>query len=317
MSAPLSNFQRVSPVLLSASCDVLNNNQASPDMGQLAYPFRKAVVIDEIRFDLSGSQALVVANLGALVSAKLQLGRHYLMRDPVPVWLLGTTMAIIEEQDPNSALNTLAVPFNYSHFRWKLPQPLYVEAGEVLRCTMIRSGGITVQPTTITCQVSYAGWVCSPKQPRPSVLAVPYAAAFVTQTIGTVSASPTLSYAESNENHLFNPFDIPLRIQRLTGRVVFKTANGFSVTQVAAYTPVVQSGTTMLVQMFDSWGNKMVNDLTGPSDVFDASRCAWTVDTELPAKGIYVVKAWNLNTSVNSTTQQLHVGMVGMREEPL
>ena len=127
--APRPNFQGVSPVLLASSCDVLANNSAVPDSGQLSYPFRKAVIIEEIRWTLR-LQAFVQAdpglNLGALVSTRMALGQHYLMKDPVPIWLLGTTMAASQEEG-NDIL--LATPFSFSHYRWRLPEPLYVPAG--------------------------------------------------------------------------------------------------------------------------------------------------------------------------------------------
>ncbi len=55
-----------------------------------------------------------------------------------------------------------------------------------------------------------------------------------------------------------------------------------------------------------------MNNNTGPSDVFDLLRQAWTVDTVMPPKGIYEVRAWNIGNS-----QKLHVGMIGVREEAL
>jgi len=70
------------------------------------------------------------------------------------------------------------------------------------------------------------------------------------------------------------------------------------------------------VQIFDTWGGKLVNDLTGPSDIWDATRSAWTFDTILPAKGAYDVRAFNISTNV-AFNEQLHIAMIGEREEAL
>lgn len=294
-------FQRASPVVLSSSCDVALGSNASPNMTELSYPYRKAVLIDEIRFDMwatDGGQF----NMGAFVYAKFQLGQHYLMRDPVPVWLLGTLMDRFEEEANDTFVNPSQI---VSHYRWKLPEPLYVEAGQVLRPTFNRVATLTTRPAgNITVQVSYAGRVVAPNTPRPGVLAVPYVAPFVT-TFGVAGG-----YQQSNEYHLFNPFDRPLKIQRLTGRLFSSVAPGQG-QGFQGITPVV-AGSALTVQIYDSWGGKLVNDLTGPGDVFDTLRAAWTIDTVMPAKGQYDVRAWNIPAS-----QQLHVAMIGTREEAL
>jgi hypothetical protein len=56
----------------------------------------------------------------------------------------------------------------------------------------------------------------------------------------------------------------------------------------------------------------MVNNNTGPGDIFDLARSAWTVDTVMPPKGIYEVRAWDIPDFT-----QVHVGLIGVREEAL
>jgi len=288
----LDRFQGVSPVLLSSSCTVKANNSAIPDSGQLSYPFRKAIVIEEIRWTMS-SELVGGKNLGALVATKLSIGQLYLMRDPMPVWLLGTMM----DQSLEDARDFSTAPASdFGHYRWRLPEPLYLEAGQVLSSWFTRGddglGDIDVQ-------VSYVGKTVAPSQPKPGLIAVPYAAPFVT-TLGQV-------YQQSNEFNLFNPFDVPIRVQRLTGRVL-KFAPPF-VSAAMALTPAVP-GSGLTILMNDSWGGKMVNNNTGPGDVFDVLRAAWTVDTIMPPKGVYEVRAWNIPADL-----QLHVGLIGVREE--
>lgn len=301
MPVKSNNFQGVSPVLLSSSCVVAANNSGIPSYDQLSYPFRKAIIIDEIRWTIRtnvevDSNAL---NLGALVSARMQFGRHYLMRDAVPIWLLGTFMAFREEEEIDAMPD---VARDYSNYRWKLPEPLYLEAGEVLRSTFSR-GNDGFGPFTV--QVTYVGRTVAPNQPRPTIIPVPYAAPWVT-TLGN-------AYQQSNEFDLFNPFDVPLRIQRLTGRVLGRTT-GFARSKWSL-TPSTP-GTSVTLLMNDSWGGKMVNNNTGPSDIFDVLRAAWTVDTEMPPKGVYEIRAWNIDNSVDGL-EQVHVAMIGTREERL
>lgn len=280
-------------MLLSSSCDVLSGNSAIPDYGQLSYPFRKAIVIEEIRWTLRCTEASS-ANLGALVLTKMQLGQKYLMRDAVPIWLLGTSMTRLQEQGTDTGLTTTV---NYSHYRWRLPEPLYLEAGQVL--APVFSRGADGFPS-INVQVSYVGRTVPPNQPRPVVIPVPYAASFVTTSA---------IYEQSNEKHLFNPFDVPIRVQRFTGRVLEFEA-GTSADVAKKLTPAPgDAGVT--IQIFDSWGGKVVPDRTGPSDVFDSSRAAWTVDTILPPKGVYEVRVWD----IGAASERVHIAMIGVREE--
>lgn len=298
----MTAFNRPSPVLLSSSCDVAQRNSSSPKMTELSYPFRKAVLIDEIRFDLRATKggATTTWNLGAVIYAAFTLGQHYLMRDSVPIWLLGTTMDWAQEQMVDTHVGTVQL---VSHYRWRLPEPLYIEAGQVLRPVFNRviTGGGATEPTgDINVQVSYAGRVVPPNAARPKSIAIPYAASFVT-TVGS-------TYQQSNEYHLLNPFDFSLRVQRMTGRLANVSIGAAVLPGLTASPPTGAIG----LQIDDSWGGKIVNDLTGPGDIFDGLRAAWTFDTVMPAKGQYNVRAWNIPTS-----QQLHVGMIGTREEAL
>lgn len=290
-------FQRPSPVLLSSSVAVSPGSIGTPNMAELAYPYRKAVLIDEIRFDLRAEAANAI-NLGSILYAKFQLGQYYLMRDPVPIWLLGTLMDFQEEQGLDSILTTNEA---FSHYRWRLAEPLYVEAGEVLRPQLSHVLHNTAVPAgAITCQVSYAGRVVPPQDKRPGIIEVPYVAPFVT-TFGN-------TYQQSNEFNLFNPFDKPLRVQRLTARVLTDTSFPRLTTN---YTPAAGQNFAQL-QLDDSWGGKMVRDLTGIGDVCDEMRAAWTVDTVMPAKGQYLAKVWTIQSN-----EQVHIAMIGTREEAL
>lgn len=294
-SAP--GFQTVTPVALSANCNVLAGSAASANSEELSYPFRKAVIIEEIRWDLNTTPAFgfLNPNLGALVSTKLQLGQLYLMRDPVPIWSLATLIDVEYEQFTETTMS-------YSHYRWRLPQPLYVEAGQVLRSVFSRgSDGYG----SVGVQVTYVGKTVAPNQARPGVLAVPYAAPFITPA--------GVTYAQSNEYHLFNPFDFDIRIQRLTGRLLDVTPeSGPVLANLAGSTTPNTPQTAPTILMTDSWGGKMVNNNTGIGDVFDLSRAAWTIDTVLPPKGIYQIQVWNL-----PTTMQAYFAMIGVREERL
>lgn len=292
------NFQGVSPVCLSSSCTLSQNNSALPDQGRLSYPYRKAIVIDEIRWTIKGPYTHTDGlNLGALVSTKLALGQKYLNRDYCPIWLFGTVMSLLEEQNADVTVT----PFvSYSQYRWRLPQPLYIAAGQYL--SSVFSRGADGFSSDFTVRVSYLGHTVAPNQPIPGVIAVPYVAPFVT-TLGN-------TYEQSNENDLFNPFDFPLKIQRLTGRVL-QFASGDAAVAVEALTPAT-AGSAVALQMDDSWGGKMVQNLTGPGDVFDCLRGAWTVDTIMPPKSIYACKVWNIPAN-----QQVHVGMIGYRDEVL
>jgi len=298
-----NSFERPTPILMSSSCTVLANNSAIPDSGQLSYPFRKAVLIEEIRWDMTTPLVGPLTNLGSLVSTKLMLGDLYLMRDPVPVFILGTFMSLEAEQGSELSPNGSLVS---SHYRWRLPEPLYVEAGQVLSSWFTRGNdGVGA----IDVQVSYVGKTVPPEQARPKIIAVPYAAPWVT-TLGN-------AYQQSNEFDLFNPFTNTLQVQRLTGRVTVNQQTSLrAITPAPLFSSPVAINITLL--MNDSWGGKMVNNPTGPSDVFDILRGAWTVDTAMPPKGVYEIRAFNLTSGGTQPTPfQLFVAVIGTREEKL
>lgn len=303
MPAPMKTkgfFDTVSPVLLSANVDVAAGNVGIPSSVDLQYPFRKPILIDEVRWTARVDHNNNV-DCGALIYTKLQLGQHYLMRDWVPIWLLSPTIAPSQELSQDVTLTAGNRDFGF--WRWKLPEPLYVDAGQVLTSQFQRTlDGFG----TMNVQVTYCGRTIAPNQPRPKVIPVPYAAPWVTDL------SATATYQISNEKHLFNPFNKPLRIQRFLGRALTFSSNVVATKLAAVTSSPLYATNGVTVQIFDSWGNKVVPTQTGVSDVFDAMRSAWTVDTALPEKGMYSVRAYNLSTAV-----QAHISMIGVREEAL
>jgi hypothetical protein len=299
-------FESSTPVQLIGSCRVISGSQATPPMNDLSYPFRKPLLIDEVRFTLNSAMG---TNLGALVYAKLSLGQKYLMRDPVPVASLSTFMSLRDEEQVSE---NYAPSFFSSHYRWRLPEPLYVEAGQFILPVFSRATDepATIRNNDITAFVTFAGRTVPPTMPRPKVIPVPYAAPFVT------ARNPTGSYVQSNERHLLNPFDKPLQIQRMTGRYYLYTESApgiFSgIKMQTGITPGPANAQNLTVRLNDSWGGKMVNNFTGPADVWDIQRAAWTVDTMMPPKGMYEAQVWNIPTNT-----VLHLAMIGTREEAL
>ncbi len=296
-------FQSSTPVLLASGVIVGGGKQGTPAMNDLAYPFRKPLLIDEIRFTLVGNADSQKSNLGALVYVKLVLGQMYLMRDPVPVASLATLMSLADEEYAGEAYDD---GLNPSHYRWRLPQPLYVEAGQYIQPFFSRTNNepAAIASQDINCLVSFAGRTVPPNMSRPRVIPVPYAAPFVTPV------NPSGNYAQSNEYSLFNPFDRPLQIQRMTGRYYLYT--GSIVKLQTGITPGPLNAQNVTVRLNDSWGGKMVNDFTGPADVWDIQRAAWTFDTEMPAKGQYEAQIWNIPTNTS-----VHLAMIGTREEAI
>jgi hypothetical protein len=295
-------------VLLSASANVSLNKTAVPSSLQLTYPYRKPIIITEIRWVMKATNAATLA-LGAAIWTKLQIGRYYLMRDFVPVWLLSPLMDLGVNANSEDETYDSASGQAFSAYRWRLPEPLYVEAGQVLQSTFQRvdPNSLGVPAGDITVQVTYAGYTVPTSAPLPRVIAVPYVAPWVT-TFGN-------GYQQSNEYNLFNPFDKEIKVQRITARVLNAQIGAFDLKQALTPASTTTPGSfvsTMQIQMFDSWGGKMVNDLTGPNDVADAPRCAWTVDTILPPKGQYDVRAFNM-----VSTEQLHMAIIGTRDELL
>jgi len=284
------------PVLLGTPLlSIAENAGVTPDMADLGYAFRRPIWIDEVRF------MCMIPNLafagGFSVRANLRLGRMQITgsrNNPfVPIWSFGTRQQPLGLVD--QVVDTVANQC-WSHFRWILPKPLYVPAGQILMSTFFRQadgGGAGGK-----VGVAYAGRTVAPGTPMPSKISVPY--------VGVYEPPAGAASAISSELDLVNPFLVPLKVQRFTMRVLDSTGAGLIKAEN------LQSGANRQITMKDSSGYDIVTDAAPMLEVGFGARRAWTFNRTLGPKERFIV---NYNNLAPSESVFPTIAMVGWRDE--
>lgn len=303
---------KYTPILFSTSLLTLSEGgTVIPDMAQMSSPFRRPMLVDEIRFSyISPSGGSQIWSMGNSLRCKLSLGRMAMThtRDGggyVPIWNFGPALqtAIYTEGNVDTLFNSVVV--TTGHFRWKLPKPLYVPAGQSLMPSLSRQrdglgGTARVGIAVVGRQFGEAN------HELPKTIDVPFVTYF--EPPGGVGSAIT------TELDFSNPFLVPLNVQRFVWRPYQQSASARDDGNV------VGGGlATCNLTIKDSWGNNVVRDVTDSSSVFDLFRRAWTFTRVLGPKERYVVSFSNiLNASGYPTLFSLpNLSMVGWREEVL
>jgi hypothetical protein len=213
------------PIILSANVELEEGDNKQLDSQLLSNYFNTPMVIDEIRTQIvSPNMALRYSNFGGSVRLYLNMARYALMSEYVPVGCLGPTYegGTIDNStispllySPESLYGGFVEDISTGFFRWKLPRPLVVPTGAALEAKISRSieGLSNVYPddTTLQVNVAYAGRVARKQLPEGVTVPIPYVGFF--ENVFT-----SASVAISDQLDLYNPFQVPLTVQRLIGR---------------------------------------------------------------------------------------------------
>lgn len=298
-----------SPILMSDVVSVPVNGKVQPLTDHFQNPFRTPMLIDEIRMGYENTNQSEIDPFS--LQFRFSLGRDPLTADFIPAPMLGKLL------NPGVDGTTLA-PLVYT---WKFPKPVYVPATEILVPTIFNNP-MPGQGATASVRLTYVGRSLDPNYKQPTNIAVPFVALWMglERTIGTDGSNLT---DDSTESNLVNPFDKPLYVQRLIGRI----RGGPDVANDGQLNPdtgdvldndqgaiVAQSLT--LIQMTDSMGRQAVRDPTPFNNVFSAIDRAWTINTMLAPKGYYglhLEENWLTAANFNFATAQPMVSMIGYR----
>jgi hypothetical protein len=257
----------------------------------------------------------------------LSLGGIDLTNKFMPIWLLGAPIQDVALTEQNLADGTFgSTPVWFSSFRWKLPVPLEVQTGMALRAEISRAGSEVLDNGTtqagpsgdISVDVAFAGRYLGARAKISRSIRVPYATAFL---------SPRgQAYAESGEKDLWNPFTVPLNVQRFVGRLEQRITppNGASVQED------IGSLYAARVRMHDSVGNTITKgslrlmDTLGAilSDgdplfygVFEGARRSWTFSRQLAAKEQYYATVSGLqNGTEDGVFTNAQIALIGWRD---
>lgn len=310
------------PFFAAASVS-LGPGQTAPPFSsrQLGNPYRQAMVIDEIHFQITllatEGVPLTRFNLGGSVRARFKLGRVEVSNEFIPIWNYGTRWdddggsGAFGEEFQSAAGQTmggvLTVSNSVNYYRWILPKPLYIPAGNILQPSISREQDALAQ--TANVWVGYGCRRLAPHKP-PTEFDVPYVAQFITDPVLEGSSPSTF---QSSEKDLVNIFQQDVRVQRFTGRVQKQLV-------VATVTELLQDdlGSSVTLVMKDSTGVNIIRDFTPWNHVFDRNRRAWTFNRILKGKERYNVSL--ANVSAGNTAGQFHtpmIAMIGTRREQM
>jgi hypothetical protein len=288
------------PFLVTATVTVRPNGQGSVNLEALKNPSGGPMLIEEIHWSLyPGTNN--VTGLAATIGCKLSLGNIPLTADFVPLSLFG-------KEENIAAADTSILPGIYQQdFVWRLQNPLYVKAGEVLSPLFLHRGFTTY---SVDCQVSY---LCRTVPPDAEALIkkdiVPWVANYLPAPVVQAGTELTI---QSGELDLVNPFDTPMHVQRFSGHLY--SLGAIQVLESVATRP---QETQTKVQMWDSLGHQVVREVgTRFRAVFESNYKTWEVPHDLAPHAYYIIQiaTGSVDLSVIQTGVLFQIGMVGDRE---
>jgi hypothetical protein len=313
------------PIFLTASTPLPSNSQGGVNAQALKNPLGTPMEIMEIRWQVFGSvgSGVLPATLipiGGAIGCKLVLGNIELTNGFIPLWLFGRCDNVFAD---DSKINGVLGVFNtnyYCEMVWRLPQPLFVPAGAVLQPTF-QHYGYGALPMTVT--ISYCARSLKANASPPALMPVPWVSKYI---------SKSMDYAfvdndTSQETDIINPYDVPVHLQRMTGRVVTQMYDTLGlITRFtdsdALNTNVIAPGfdePNITVRIVDSAGNPIVRNATRIRQVFHNTTRSWEMSagTTMPPNSFYNVVLAQVAGAAGAlivTQRQVHIAAVGWRE---
>jgi hypothetical protein len=191
--------------------------------GCLVNFYNRPIWIDDIVFDWDwtvpsrGVSQTYGAPLGDTIRASIRWQNHPLTAGFMPVNLLGSA------RNARAATPAIRAATNVVHTSlvWRLPEPLWLPPNVPLTFQIQHVNDFTVASAAAsqTIDVTIRG-VLADSDDIPDEVDIPYAASFLTPVEtdtsgGTTGVAPPV-IAQSGQTDLFNPFEVPLNIERLT-----------------------------------------------------------------------------------------------------
>lgn len=322
------------PIHLTAAASVPSNSTTGVNAAALKNPTGAAMMIHQIKFSLkaqvsSGAQFQATV-LGGMILCDLKLGNIPLTNGFVPVW------NFVKPNSFNSELFTLiteeaTADAAYAEFCWTLARPLYVPANAVIIPSFSNTGLV---PNTIDVRISYAGRSLKAGAAPPKRVFIPYVSSYISKNFPADDEDSD----ESSELSIINPFDQPLKLQRLTGRcqnvrniaglATVYADEGFSQVIVPGlssdyYLSMATPGEEMIsVKIYDSNGRPIVKDFTIFRAVFPTTTRSWEFDNGavMDPQSYYRVFVDKQPALIGDTAtdftifSQITIGAVGWRE---
>lgn len=298
------------PIALTAELGAVaaGSGAVFPTIG-LQPGFRTAYWIDEVRITVGNIRQNAQSGLPVALRLLFQTGAYKVSKFPIPSMMFSQIYGYDEyDFGPERAvtLNRL----EYTNFRWLLPKPLYMPAGDILQCSVERDATFASAFTMQNTMLSYLGRACAPGDAPPAVRNIPWV---------TYYKHPGASaYSETNDEFR-NPFLKPLMVQRLIaryGRLASfpqpdQLISAFSA-QNSLPSAIVPTLRFPNVKILDSLGYMIVPTMTPLGAVIDPLRAAWTFNRALSPREQLAIAFQTVGSDIPADT---FLSMVGYREE--
>lgn len=310
------------PIHLFATATLSPNSQVAVPAQNLQNPLGGPMEIHEIRFQISARQPTeagagfptYLADQGALVGVKLDLGSIELTNGFVPAWCLGQDMNENAKTYFINNLPTGLVNQISSYYRWVLPKPLYVPEGATVVPQFQHRGFAPVQ---VQVGIGYSGRALPRNTPKPAKVYVPWASSYYSRAFQFTTSATGSQFDQSSPVDLFNKWDTPIHLQRFTVRspVIIPTIGMW-----ADWNNVLNTYFDyMQARIVDSSGVPIVRKYTPLGEIVNPQNKTWELGGAVQAPGDFwnvFLKMSPVPVTVTDTTilAQTQTALVGYRE---
>lgn len=261
------------PIHLSGAVLLRSGTTDAPPISSFQNPMGQDMEILEIKFEVISTYDhpnVYPASFGGSVQCELVLGAEKITNGAIPLWSFGRAENIATEALGTGATSNQVNPLNfYSMFSWRLPRPLFIPAGAVLRPSLTHTGLV---PNALKVRVGYSGRTV---YTQPKKVCVPYVSSFIT-TFNPITASAT---ASSNPLQLVNANLEPLHLQRMVGRSLFLADIPDSDNpSIAENYPQVALSEKLNMRITDSYGRPVLRNYVPWTAVINSATRSWEMD---------------------------------------
>lgn len=260
-----------------------------------------------------------ITQTGMAVGLKMDLNKILIVDGFVPINDFGNIRDSYEQSATEIAVlnfnNTLigGYPCGYS---WRLKYPLLIPAGQVLSASVFGFGQLQYP---VTVDLAY---ICRPvpNMKPPTTVKVPWVASF--ESKGFIFEANTASDSETSGNlELFNPFNVPLELTRLSGHVALIPTTESSLSEEPFSVKLIH-GT---MRLRSSRGYDLVRTPTPIGGIFPNNWRVWDLPDkwEMSPREFYTAR-FNMSAIGAAGPEifgrtgriQFSIGMVGYRYVP-
>ena len=311
---PLVQGARTPILLSSGMVGIAQGGVSIPNMQQLIPPYRAPYIIREIRFTAQSPQStglsFVNTDLQQFLLVQLALGENAITKNFIPICSFCPAVQLRAESayGGTSYYGTTACR-DYAMFRWVLPRPMYVQAGNGIQGSFQRQAndGTTAGYTgNAYLEMSIVGEILPAGTKPPAYSCIPYVAAYQNFKAG---------FSNSQAFDLPNPWpDRDWNVQRLIGRYYTQLSSGGQV--ISSVSPDI-STTSMNVILTDQ-DRFPITPAAGVrfTEAFDARTKTLEHRAIIPPKGWIQVNFSPPSTSTESNNVYW-ISAIGWRKEAL